>query len=93
MGVHQDAEAVVAEAGPSGVRADVLGGGAAGGDGFAVGEERGPRVRTGPSGWPSGRGSRRDRSRTFSETAVVVITAKSAGREVFGLATAGVRLA
>ncbi|MEV1004204.1 hypothetical protein [Nonomuraea sp. NPDC050202] len=32
--------------------------------------------------------------RTFSKTAaVVVITAKSAGRKVFGLATAGVRLA
>lgn len=30
--------------------------------------------------------------RTFSKT-VVVITAKSAGRKVFGLATAGVRLA
>jgi hypothetical protein len=30
--------------------------------------------------------------RTFSKTAVVV-TAKSAGRKVFGLATAGVRLA
>ena len=36
---------------------------------------------------------RRARScRTFSKT-VVVITAKSAGRKVFGLATAGVRLA
>jgi hypothetical protein len=31
--------------------------------------------------------------RTFRKTAVVVITAKSAGRKVFGLATAGVRLA
>lgn len=31
--------------------------------------------------------------RTFSKTTVVVITAKSAGRKVFGLATAGVRLA
>ena len=33
------------------------------------------------------------RSRAFSKTAVVIITAKSAGREVLGLATAGVRLA
>jgi hypothetical protein len=32
-------------------------------------------------------------SDTFSKTAVVVTTAKSAGRRVFGLATAGVRLA
>lgn len=31
--------------------------------------------------------------RTFGKTAAVVITAKSAGRKVFGLATAGVRLA
>lgn len=31
--------------------------------------------------------------RTLSKTAAVIITAKSAGRKVFGLATAGVRLA
>lgn len=29
----------------------------------------------------------------FSKTAVVVITVKSAGRKVFGISTAGVRLA
>lgn len=37
--IHADADAVVAEAGPSGVGADVLGTWAACGDGFAVGEE------------------------------------------------------
>ncbi|MBB5782371.1 hypothetical protein HD596_009127 [Nonomuraea jabiensis] len=36
---------------------------------------------------------RSESCRTFSKTAVVVITAKSAGHKVFGLATAGVRLA